>query len=272
MIVFDILITLIEDLILCISVFYLLNIYSKYILLLLLLLLSLETFVFNYVLLNNFLLLILMLVTIFLFIIISKKKFQLYYLMIIIIFIALLLLSNTIALLVTCLSYRVSITSISMNNSYFIFAVIVSKLIYLLISFIFCYFFRKDDYLKEIKNWWSFLIILILLILMINSFIESVIYNHTSLKTIYIFLIECILLIIISFCLLNRIQKETVLKIQMQHRLRKEHYKKVTYHILEQLSKQISTDKHMMKYYLLHIKNLLEDNKNDEALEFVENS
>lgn len=271
MILIDILVTLFEDAVLIYSIFYLCNISSKLKLIFLIFLVSLETYFFNYIILNNFVLLIVMLMTIYIFIILYKKQFLLFYFIIPSILIALLLLSNTIALLTTCVLFKINVMSISLNNSIFTFAIILSKIIYLLIGYLFSNFVKKNNFIMEITNWWSFFFVTILLILMINSFVESIIYNNLSNKIIYSFLLECILLIIASFILFIRIQKEISIKSHMEHELRKKQYKRNTYQVLNHLSEQISKDKHMFKYYLMHISNLIENEDYENVQLFIKN-
>lgn len=275
MILFDIVMTIIESVILSYFSFKILEIENKKLLLFFDIVICFsEIMIFNYFTLNNFIVLFLLISTNFIIIFLIKKEFNLYYFIIPSILIAILLLSDTLSLFFVSCFYQINPRDIGLENNTIIAVSLVSRVIYLLLSLLFYFIEKKHNRSKKVilnKGYWIIFCVFTFVFLGIYTILyESIFYNTIDNMVIYKVLFLFIILIISFFILYFRIQKDYYDHILINNELMKSHYTEEIYKETNKLSYKIHQDKHQMFYILIKINNLLKNNNLDEASVFIE--
>lgn len=141
MILFDVIMTLIESIILSYFTFKILEVRNRKILLFSdIILCSGEILIFNYIILNNFLLLLFLIATNFAIIFFITKEYNLYYFIIPSILIAILLFSNTMSMILTSCFFKTKPKDIGLENSTIVALSLTSRVIYLfIVKFVFLF-------------------------------------------------------------------------------------------------------------------------------------
>lgn len=275
MILFDVIMTLIESIILSYFTFKILEVRNRKILLLLDIVLCFSgILIFNYIILNNFLLLLFLIVTNFVIIFFITKEYNLYYFIIPSILIAVLLFSNTMSMILTSCFFKTNPKDIGLENSTLVALSLTSRVIYLLLSLFFYLIEKKLKPARKVilnKDYWIVFCIFTFVFLGIYTILyESAFYNLVENTIIYKILFLFTILIISFFILYFRIQKDYYNHILISNELLKSHYTEEIYKRTNKLSYKILQEKHQMFYILIKIKNHLKDNDTDMASIFID--
>lgn len=272
MIVFDFFMTFIEDYILS---YYSLKIthtsHKFYHTLLITFICILETFLLNYTFLNNFILLISLIVTQYASIFLIKHKHNMYHLIVPIMIMTCLSTSNIISLLLTSFLFQQNVMHISSQNYLFALACIISRLIYLTL----CILIDKsetqfDVIIFEKYNWISFMILSLSINIFIAMLCELIVYNKVDIHTIHYLMMLSFVIVISLFYFYFKTKTNYRIYIETSNQLLKEEYSKEILNKTKDLSYRILLDKHEMYYNLLHIQDYIMNQKDDEALTFIE--
>lgn len=274
MILFDTIMTIIEDFILSYFSFKILEINDKKGLIFLnAIICFIETFIFNNYITNNFLLLALLIMTNFVIIYFVKNELNLYYFIIPSILIALLLFSNTISLVFVSLFLNISPKDIGLTNTAVIILSLISRVFYFIFGFMFYYVEKRLKQYRKVtlkKDYWIVFCIFTFTFLGAYTILyEAIFYQTIGSKTIYNLLFLFIILIISFFILYYRMQIDHYNHMLISNELLKSHYAEELYKKTNKLSYQILQEKHHMFYILIKIRNLLENHNLDETSLFV---
>ena len=143
MIAFDIIMTLIEDFIIAYFDFKILDIVNKKIIVFLTLICTLTTFIFNNLLVNNYWLMIILIMIFTFASSFCDKKRNLMYFIVPAILLIILLFSNTLAIILVSTVFLINPIQISSNNIYVILLSLFSRIIFLVLSYLFSYYDNK---------------------------------------------------------------------------------------------------------------------------------
>ncbi len=274
MILFDAIMTIIEDFILSYFSFKILEINDKKGLIFLnAIICFIETLIFNNYIRNNFLLLVLLILTNFIMIYSIKKELNLYYFIIPSILIALLLFSNTISLFLVSLFLNISPKDIGLINTLVIILSLISRVFYFILSFMFYYVEKRLKQYRKVtlkKDYWIVFCIFTFTFLGAYTILyEAIFYQTIGSKTIYNLLFLFIILIISFFILYYRMQIDHYNHMLISNELMKNHYAEELFKKTNKLSYQILQEKHHMFYVMIKIRNLLRNNNLDETSLFI---
>lgn len=275
MILFDLLMTIIEDY--CLAYFNCkinhvkFNIFSMIVVPLLCICL---TFFFNYYLLDNFLLLLSLLLVNFFASSYMNKKISIYYFLIPTILIVLLGFSNTAALIVTAIVYNIQPQDILTVQESVVVLCLLSRIIYISLSYM---FYKMEKRLnvntkKVLQNnfWISFCVFSITFIGLHTILYEAIFYDLIGHVTIYEMLIMFMILGVSFFIFFIRIQKEYMYFIEVNDELVKIKYKEENNKKIKKLSYEVYFEKHRMYYTLLNVRNLIMNNQINSSIEFLD--
>ena len=274
MILFDFIMTLIEDFTLSFFNYTILDIPHKRRTVIITIIISLiGTYVFNNLILNNFWLLVYLLLVYTGTSIYITKELNLYYFIVPSILIAILLLSNTVSLIIISSFFKVNPIDIGGNNLYIIYLSLLSRVVYILFSLVFNLFEKKlefnQNYILKSNYWLSFCIFTLSFLGVFTSLYELIFYNLIDTIAIYKLLIQFIIMISSFFVFYVNIQREYQNNLEISSELIKSHYANETYKRINKLSYQMLQEKHMILYILLKIKNLNLENNKEEIERYI---
>ena len=274
MIFFDIIMTLIEDFILAYFDFKILNIINNKLIVFLTLFCTIITFVFNNLVLNNYWL---MIILIMIFTFISSfydKKRSLIYFIVPAILIIILLFSNTIAIILVSTIFFINPIQISSNNIYIIFLSLLSRIVFLILSYLFSYYDNKYRLNKrkmlEENYWWSFCLFVLSFLGVYTLLFEMIFYHMVNSINMYKLLFQLIIMCCSFFIFYFNIQKEYQNNLILNEKIVKSKYAAETYEKINKLSYQMLQEKHMMCYVLMSFKNYLDMNDYDAIEKLIE--
>lgn len=271
MIIFDLLMTFIEDLTISIATFKTLNISLKKITLALVTLVAvLLTYFFNNYFINNFLLLIVLLCFYTSVSFISTKKFDIYYLIIPLILISILMISNTFSSILVSLILNINPANISKYPHFIIYLSILSRIIFI----IFTYFFHRIEKKYILKNeitisykyWISFCVLVFSFLGSFTIIYETIFYGIINYFLIYRLLILFIIMGISFFVLYFNIQYINKNNLKIKEELMKSHFSHEIFKNTNKLAYQILKEKHQILYILIKIKYMLNQNENKDNI------
>lgn len=267
--IFDIFITLCEDIILSFSVASIVRVKNSiFYILLTSIFCSIETFIFSYIYINNILLLLFIVITHAIVLLIFRNKNIVYNIIIVFLLMILLLVSNYLSLYIFSIIEQIPILEISKNKSIFNASIIFSKLLFAISSFFLCKYIKKNqtnDRAFE-KNKIIFLII-INIALVFTLLAESLIYNRITNITILTILVQLIILSILFFILYNRLQLENKEKIELVKSVMELEYLKMNSEKINKMYDIILKKEHDMIYVLRKIKSIINEK---EAIYLIE--
>lgn len=230
-----------------------------------------ETYLFNYLVVNNSFLIIALSLTQASYIIIKRKNISLTYFVIPIILWVGLLFCNMIALGIVGFASNTSITQLSSKFSLFAVAIVLSRLIIWAFCVMFLKFTKHKEEFIDIKKYWTYFVFLLLLSLMISTLTEAITYQTLSIEIIYYLLLELILLVIFGVVLFALIHKQTRENYLYSQKLMEYNYQVKLGKLVQKSLNEISKDKHMMKYTLITLKNALKQN-DIKKMEYILNN
>lgn len=269
MILFDIIMTLIEDFILSLYSYYVFKLSKKSYILFLSLILLLETYYFNYTIRNNLLLFLIIILTIFITTIIYTKTINFYYCIVPSVIIIILFLSNTIALYITSMIFNTTIISLTTLSSAVIYISIISRIIFIIVTHIFYKYFKKVDF-KDLFSNFTLIPFIIFILALLSCFItlyESIFYTSVSHYTIEILLFIFFIVAILFFVILYKMINNFLINKKISNELIKSKYSKEIYFQINKLSDKILQDKHDIFYTLLNLKNNVNSKDKDFLIE-----
>lgn len=269
--IIDIIATLIESSIFTLFLFFYFDIKLQKHFILLVLFWLLENYVFFYITNHNNYFAISVICSNILFLVIHFKKITFSYISYPLLLYGLLLFSNTIALSFVSFLYKIPLIEVSTNSTYLISGIIVSRILFLIFAILVYKFVNKKKETTFINEWWQLFIFFAILFLMTDTLLSSIILDKMNINIIYLFLFELFMLMLISFVIYFKIQKQNLLNVQMSNELVKKEYQKKMYNLINSASEQLNNDKHLMQYSFLKLKNLLKTKEYDQAYLFVNN-
>ncbi|KXU45906.1 MAG: hypothetical protein UFX20_15110 [Longibaculum muris] len=180
---------------------------------------------------------------------------------IIICFIAgmMLLIANLISLSCTSLIFNISTTDIYDNQQLFVFAIILSKLIFTFIAIITCAFKLKTNTKLPMKYWWIILILGLSIIFVLAILIESLLSNFMSSNMILILMIAIIVISFLFLVIFRKIQIENAEKIKLALEIQKNKYNTENYNKIVAISNQITEAEHRMMYVLMQLRTCIDN-------------
>lgn len=275
MIFFDVMMTLIEDFIIAYFDFKILNINNKKLIFFLTFFCTLITFIFNNLLLDNYWL---MMILIMIFTVTSSfcnQKRNLIYFIVPAILIIVLLFSNTISTILVSTVFFINPIKIASNNVYIILLSLLSRVIFLILSYLFSYYDNKYRLNKNkllVGNyWWSFCLFVLSFLGVYTLLFEMIFYHMISSINMYKLLFQVIVMCCSFFIFYFNIQKEYQNNIIINEKLLKSKYATETYEKINKLSYQMLQEKHLMYYILISIKNYLDNDNRKEIEKLIEN-
>ena len=275
MIFFDVMMTLIEDFIIAYFDFKILNINNKKLIFFLTFFCTLITFIFNNLLLDNYWLMIILIMIFTVTSSFCNQKRNLIYFIVPAILIIVLLFSNTISTILVSTVFFINPIKIASNNVYTILLSLLSRVIFLILSYLFSYYDNKYRLNKNkllVGNyWWSFCLFVLSFLGVYTLLFEMIFYHMISSINMYKLLFQVIVMCCSFFIFYFNIQKEYQNNIIINEKLLKSKYATETYEKINKLSYQMLQEKHLMYYILISIKNYLDNDNRKEIEKLIEN-
>lgn len=275
MIFFDVMMTLIEDFIIAYFDFKILNINNKKLIFFLTFFCTLITFIFNNLLLDNYWLMIILIMIFTVTSSFCNQKRNLIYFIVPTILIIVLLFSNTISTILVSTVFFINPIKIASNNVYIILLSLLSRVIFLILSYLFSYYDNKYRLNKNkllVGNyWWSFCLFVLSFLGVYTLLFEMIFYHMISSINMYKLLFQVIVMCCSFFIFYFNIQKEYQNNIIINEKLLKSKYATETYEKINKLSYQMLQEKHLMYYILISIKNYLDNDNRKEIEKLIEN-
>lgn len=275
MIFFDVMMTLIEDFIIAYFDFKILNINNKKLIFFLTFFCTLITFIFNNLLLDNYWLMIILIMIFTVTSSFCNQKRNLIYFIVPAILIIVLLFSNTISTILVSTVFFINPIKIASNNVYIILLSLLSRVIFLILSYLFSYYDNKYRLNKNkllVGNyWWSFCLFVLSFLGVYTLLFEMIFYHMISSINMYKLLFQVIVMCCSFFIFYFNIQKEYQNNIIINEKLLKSKYATETYEKINKLSYQMLQEKHLMYYILISIKNYLDNDNRNEIEKLIEN-
>lgn len=275
MIFFDVMMTLIEDFIIAYFDFKILNINNKKLIFFLTFFCTLITFIFNNLLLDNYWLMIILIMIFTVTSSFCNQKRNLIYFIVPAILIIVLLFSNTISTILVSTVFFINPIKIASNNVYIILLSLLSRVIFLILSYLFSYYDNKYRLNKNkllVGNyWWSFCLFVFSFLGVYTLLFEMIFYHMISSINMYKLLFQVIVMCCSFFIFYFNIQKEYQNNIIINEKLLKSKYATETYEKINKLSYQMLQEKHLMYYILISIKNYLDNDNRKEIEKLIEN-
>lgn len=272
MILLDFIATLIEDFILCFVPFSSNKVKDTKVFLITMFLCLIETFFFNYIIINNNFLILIMPVTIAISLYLKTKKMRLSYFILPIIIETIIISSTTIAMCLVSAILNIPIVEITKDNqSIFILIIILSRVFLIVFSLIIIKLqeFNTDKLPRE--SLLSVNIFLLSAVLMFSSLMSSVVYESFSISILYQMISFLFVLCASSIYIFYIIVRQNEENMRMSQKLMSDRYQKDLYALTQRTQSTISKDIHMMKYSLLKIINYLQAKDHEEVLNFARN-
>ena len=275
MIFFDVMMTLIEDFIIAYFDFKILNINNKKLIFFLTFFCTLITFIFNNLLLDNYWLMIILIMIFTVTSSFCNQKRNLIYFIVPAILIIVLLFSNTISTILVSTVFFINPIKIASNNVYIILLSLLSRVIFLILSYLFSYYDNKYRLNKNkllVGNyWWSFCLFVLSFLGVYTLLFEMIFYHMISSINMYKLLFQVIVMCCSFFIFYFNIQKEYQNNIIINEKLLKSKYATETYEKINKLSYQMLQEKHLMYCILISIKNYLDNDNRKEIEKLIEN-
>lgn len=275
MIFFDVMMTLIEDFIIAYFDFKILNINNKKLIFFLTFFCTLITFIFNNLLLDNYWLMIILIMIFTVTSSFCNQKRNLIYFIVPAILIIVLLFSNTISTILVSTVFFINPIKIASNNVYIILLSLLSRVIFLILSYLFSYYDNKYRLNKNkllVGNyWWSFCLFVLSFLGVYTLLFEMIFYHMISSINMYKLLFQVIVMCCSFFIFYFNNQKEYQNNIIINEKLLKSKYATETYEKINKLSYQMLQEKHLMYYILISIKNYLDNDNRKEIEKLIEN-
>lgn len=272
---FDVMMTLIEDFIIAYFDFKILNINNKKLIFFLTFFCTLITFIFNNLLLDNYWLMIILIMIFTVTSSFCNQKRNLIYFIVPAILIIVLLFSNTISTILVSTVFFINPIKIASNNVYIILLSLLSRVIFLILSYLFSYYDNKYRLNKNkllVGNyWWSFCLFVLSFLGVYTLLFEMIFYHMISSINMYKLLFQVIVMCCSFFIFYFNIQKEYQNNIIINEKLLKSKYATETYEKINKLSYQMLQEKHLMYYSLISIKNYLDNDNRKEIEKLIEN-
>lgn len=274
MIFFDVMMTLIEDFIIAYFDFKILNINNKKLIFFLTFFCTLITFIFNNLLLDNYWLMIILIMIFTVTSSFCNQKRNLIYFIVPAILIIVLLFSNTISTILVSTVFFINPIKIASNNVYIILLSLLSRVIFLILSYLFSYYDNKYRLNKNkllVGNyWWSFCLFVLSFLGVYTLLFEMIFYHMISSINMYKLLFQLIVMCCSFFIFYFNIQKEYQNNLILNEELVKSKYAAETYEKINKLSYQMLQEKHMMCYILMSFKHYLDTNNYDAIERLIE--
>lgn len=272
---FDVMMTLIEDFIIAYFDFKILNINNKKLIFFFTFFCTLITFIFNNLLLDNYWLMIILIMIFTVTSSFCNQKRNLIYFIVPAILIIVLLFSNTISTILVSTVFFINPIKIASNNVYIILLSLLSRVIFLILSYLFSYYDNKYRLNKNkllVGNyWWSFCLFVLSFLGVYTLLFEMIFYHMISSINMYKLLFQVIVMCCSFFIFYFNIQKEYQNNIIINEKLLKSKYATETYEKINKLSYQMLQEKHLMYYILISIKNYLDNDNRKEIEKLIEN-
>lgn len=171
----------------------------------------------------------------------------------------LIIFSNFIALSISSCIFSIEIFNIADNYNVFVYTIILSKVILVLVSFVVTRCLLKANIELQLKEWWPLILIEIIVVISLFTLGYGMIY---SLSTTIIIIIMILLsgIAFFSMELSYKIHKEEKLKLNYMLESQKNIINQDTYEKLQFLKYEVIDMEHKLMYILLQIKNQTMDN------------
>lgn len=166
----------------------------------------------------------------------------------------LIIFSDFIALSISSCIFSIEIFDIADNYNIFVYTIILSKVILVLVSFIATRCLLKANMELQLKEWWPLILIEIIVVISLFTLCYGMIY---SLSTTIIIIIMILLsgIAFFSMELSYKIHKEEKLKLNYMLESQKNILNQETYEKLQFLKCEVLDMEHKLMYILLQIKN-----------------
>lgn len=164
----------------------------------------------------------------------------------------LIIFSDFIALSISSCIFSIEIFNIAENYNIFVYTIILSKVILVLVSFIATRCLLKANMELQLKEWWPLILIEIIVVISLFTLCYGMIY---SLSTTIIIMILLSGIAFFSMELSYKIHKEEKLKSNYMLESQKNSLNKETYEKLQFLKCEVLDMEHKLMYILLQIKN-----------------
>lgn len=264
MLIFDIIITTIESLILSGFILTTFDLFYKKIFIILTILYITETFIFNNLFVNNFMLLIVELITTLTILYHYKKNITFQYFWVTCIGIGLILISNLISIIIVSIILNAPISSICNDFSFFVIATSLSKIINFILWIPAVNFFKKNENSLLLKKWWLLIIFLTIIIVMIIILIESIIFKKYTDRLLTLLIFGLIILLFLSIGIYYKINQDNKLQLKLTKKILKDQYLNKNYTKMNYLYNKTIEEKHKMIYLMIKFKNLLNNHQYEE--------
>lgn len=266
MIILDLISIFIEDFILSFTIvnFFKVKRHKEIKCIFLTLLCMIETFYFNYIIAKKDFLAIILCLTQFLYLVIEKKKLSPLYLITSLTTVLVISTCNALSLFAISTVFNKGGQSIPDNTNLFILSIIVSRISMILACFLFLRITKKGNPALSLKKYWTYLSFSFMVVSMFTTLSESIVYQTLSLEIIYILLAELVALSIFGVLLFIYIYKQEEENFDYSRRLMENEYQRKLSCLVQNSLTKISSDKHMMMYTLLKIKQQLKLKNNQE--------
>lgn len=156
----------------------------------------------------------------------------------------------------------VGIVGETINSIYSVsyFSMIVSKIIYSLFCFVFCFFHDRGEEQSQYKHWWLFIFFILIILLLFLTIVYYFILQTFSEMIMYMMIAELLLLGFLSFMIYRQMKVENEDKLALQLEIEKQKHSQYMMDMTNHMNNRIENDKHRMIYVLMKMKTMVENN------------
>lgn len=174
--------------------------------------------------------------------------------------------SNLLSVMLTSWLYQIHINEIKAVTDAFIVTVIVSKVLFFIAIILMNILHFQKSLSLQLYRWWLLIVIFFLISVNIGILVHLILLNQINIHSMIYTIISLLMIGILFLFLFRNIEIENKEKLELVRESEKNIYREKNYRMVNVLSTQISDAEHRIMYILLQVKNLVLDNKQDEAI------
>lgn len=270
MLLFDLVITLIESLILACLIIFTFDLEKhKLAFVFLTLVYTIETTFFNSIYINNFILFFVELITTLCFLYYYKKNIKFSYILVPILGIILITIAVVIAIFVTSFILNSPVTTIATSSLFYLTAASLSKIINLIFDIFAIKFLKRNSNNLLFSNWWLILLFLALNLISLVILVQSTVLDKYNSNMILSIIVINLSLLILSVIIYYKINNENKKQLELTKALTKHEYMNKNYQIMNYIYNKTLKDQHQMTYLMMNFKNLVIENRYDDLLDSI---
>lgn len=166
------------------------------------------------------------------------------------------------------ITFTAMLPLIFISHYYHLLAAIEAKVFQLLVSLLFIKYQKKYQYFSN-KYWVLIMMILVSCLLSLNLQGRIIIENQYTYKTIITVLL-CMLVVILSLHFFYLLEESNNEKEKITKELEERKYQNATYDMMKRTKDELYRLEHSLTYYMMSIKNYLDQEKSNEIYEMID--